>query len=177
VAILEPLNTAVQTNLAKVFAMTGQYDAAMAIKNRNPAQIAETEAAAGHYKEAADTLLKIQPGSYPAGMVETAARLLRAAPSHTASPQDLPAFATALSFVYLYIGAESRALEYSETEVKAGYLSIEIINILWYPAAAPLRKTERFKALMRNAGFVDYWRARGWPDLCHPVGTDDFACN
>ena len=21
-----------------------------------------------------------------------------------------------------------------------------------------------------------YWRARGWPDHCHPVGTDDFAC-
>ena len=39
-----------------------------------------------------------------------------------------------------------------------------------------LRKTERFKALMRDAGFVKYWRARGWPDLCHPVGADDFAC-
>jgi len=35
---------------------------------------------------------------------------------------------------------------------------------------------ERFKALVRKAGLVDYWRARGWPDVCHPVGADDFAC-
>jgi hypothetical protein len=49
--------------------------------------------------------------------------------------------------------------------------------MLWHSSYAPLRKTERFKALVRNAGFVDYWRARGWPDLCHPVGADDFACD
>ena len=45
------------------------------------------------------------------------------------------------------------------------------------PGLWRLRKTERFKAFMRKAGLVDYWRARGWPDLCHPVGADDFACN
>jgi hypothetical protein len=39
-----------------------------------------------------------------------------------------------------------------------------------------LRKTERFKTLVRDAGFVDVWRVRGWPDLCRPVGADDFAC-
>jgi hypothetical protein len=39
-----------------------------------------------------------------------------------------------------------------------------------------LRKTERFKAYVRKAGLVDYWRARGWPDLCRPVGEDDFIC-
>jgi hypothetical protein len=39
-----------------------------------------------------------------------------------------------------------------------------------------VRKTERFKALMRKAGLVDYWKARGWPDLCHPTTGDDFAC-
>jgi hypothetical protein len=41
---------------------------------------------------------------------------------------------------------------------------------------APLHKTERFKAYMRNTGLVDYWKARGWPDLCKPVGANDFAC-
>ena len=109
--------------------------------------------------------------------METAARLLRAAPMQVASPQDLPAFPPALIFVYLYVGAQSRALEYSEADVKAGYIGTSITDILWFPAAAPLRKTERFKALMRDAGFVAYWRARGWPDLCHPVGAEDFACN
>jgi hypothetical protein len=29
---------------------------------------------------------------------------------------------------------------------------------------------------VRKAGMVEYWRAKGWPDLCHPVGADDFAC-
>jgi hypothetical protein len=31
---------------------------------------------------------------------------------------------------------------------------------IWLPLYAPVRKTERFKALMRKAGLVDYWRAR-----------------
>jgi len=31
-----------------------------------------------------------------------------------------------------------------------------------------VRKLERFKAYARKAGFVDYWRARGWPDLWPP---------
>jgi len=40
-----------------------------------------------------------------------------------------------------------------------------------------VRKTERFKKLMRNAGLVDYWRQNNkWPDLCHPIGSGDFAC-
>jgi hypothetical protein len=51
------------------------------------------------------------------------------------------------------------------------------ISPLWFPAHAPLRKTERFKAWARNVGLVDYWRARGWPDLCRPMGTDDFVCD
>jgi hypothetical protein len=59
---------------------------------------------------------------------------------------------------------------------------------LWHPSYAPARKTERFKAFARNAGLVDYWRAKGWPEFCRPVtperasakagpmGADDFAC-
>ena len=39
------------------------------------------------------------------------------------------------------------------------------------------RKTERFKALMRANGMLDYWRAKGWPDLCRPVGAADFVCD
>jgi hypothetical protein len=30
---------------------------------------------------------------------------------------------------------------------------------------------------MREFGFVDLWKARGWPDLCHPIGADDFVCD
>jgi hypothetical protein len=42
---------------------------------------------------------------------------------------------------------------------------------------APVRKTDRFKRLVHAYGIVDYWRARGWPDLCRPVGADDFECD
>jgi hypothetical protein len=31
-------------------------------------------------------------------------------------------------------------------------------------------------AVVRRIGLVDYWRARGWRDHCHPLGADDFAC-
>ena len=34
---------------------------------------------------------------------------------------------------------------------------------LWAPVYARVRKTERFKTLVRKAGLVDYWRARAGP--------------
>jgi hypothetical protein len=30
---------------------------------------------------------------------------------------------------------------------------------------------------MRKSGFVEYWRAKGWPEFCHPVAADDFVCD
>jgi hypothetical protein len=30
---------------------------------------------------------------------------------------------------------------------------------------------------VRKAHLVEYWRARGWPEFCHPVADDDFACH
>ena len=33
------------------------------------------------------------------------------------------------------------------------------------------------QALVRSAGLLDYWRAKGWPDFCRPQGADDFICN
>jgi hypothetical protein len=44
-------------------------------------------------------------------------------------------------------------------------------------AYTPVRKTERFKALVRQAGLVEYWKTRGWPVDCRPVGADDFECD
>ena len=31
--------------------------------------------------------------------------------------------------------------------------------------------------MTRKAGLVDYCRASGWPDLCRPMGADDFVCD
>jgi len=46
-----------------------------------------------------------------------------------------------------------------------------------HPSSAPVRKTKAFKDRLRSTGLLDYWRVRGWPDVCHPVGADDFACD
>jgi TolB-like protein len=35
----------------------------------------------------------------------------------------------------------------------------------------------KVKALMRNAGLVDYWKTHGWPDRCRTKGEDDFECS
>jgi hypothetical protein len=79
------------------------------------------------------------------------------------------------NFVYAHVGAIERVMEYAEREIAIGYLQ-DLGQMLWLPDMAPLRKTERFKAHMRKAGLVDYWKARGWPDLCKPVGANDFVC-
>ena len=68
----------------------------------------------------------------------------------------------------------SRTLDWPEKALKDG--DYRPLEYLWWPTPPAVRKTERFKTLMHKAGLVDYWRKNGWPDLCHPVGVDDFAC-
>ncbi|HUE66375.1 MAG TPA: TIR domain-containing protein [Rhizomicrobium sp.] len=163
---LDPLDTRLKLNLARILALTGQYDAAVAIymKLGNAyVDLAQVYAAQGRFQEAADQLLRVPTGTFPAGMVESASRLLRSAPMQVPSPQDLPALTPPLQFVYLYVGASSRAIHIGEP--------------YWFPAGVTLRNSQSGKAYEREHGFLDYWRARGWPDLCHPVGADDYACN
>jgi TolB-like protein/Flp pilus assembly protein TadD len=131
----------------------------------------------GRYREAADTLFTTPPSPVISRtVIEDAARYLRSAPAVASAPEALPAF-NQLNFVYELIGAQSRAFEFPERHIALdGSIKSALVEI-WAPLFEPLRKTERFKALMRKAKLVDYWRAHGWPDLCHPVGADDFACN
>jgi len=133
-------------------------------------------AAAGRYSEAADVLLDIPAGILLSGVVEEAARLLRTAPATSASAQTLPRLGY-LEFVYLYIGAPERALEWYEASAEASYWGPGLTAALWHPSYAALRKTERFTTLMRKAGLVDYWRSKAWPEFCRPVGSDDFVCD
>ena len=46
----------------------------------------------------------------------------------------------------------------------------------WMPLMANARKTEEFKAIVRDKGLVDYWREFGWNDFCKPIGEYDFEC-
>ena len=43
-------------------------------------------------------------------------------------------------------------------------------------AAQPLLKDPRAKQALKRYGFVAYWREKGWPALCRPLGSDDFEC-
>ena len=43
------------------------------------------------------------------------------------------------------------------------------------PAHA-IRQTAEFKALLSELGLVDHYRQHGWPDLCRPLGEEDFEC-
>ncbi len=178
---LEPFLPVFNTVTAAIMQQAGQYQASISILQAlppgNPGRgfLAQAYAAAGHYAEAADSLLLFNEFTGPRRAVQDAARLLRSAPAKAAEP--LPDLEE-LSFVYAYIGAPDRIMDFPERSLEIGArVGINVANARWGPLSAPVRKTERFKAYARKAGLVDYWKARGWPDLCRPVGTDDFVCD
>jgi hypothetical protein len=49
-------------------------------------------------------------------------------------------------------------------------------SAIWLPQLADARKTDGFKTLIRDVGFVEMWRKSGdGDDFCRPV-ADDFQC-
>ena len=52
----------------------------------------------------------------------------------------------------------------------------DLLVFIWQKTGAPLRRSDAFKRFAREVGLVDYWRERGWPDLCRSAG-DDFVCD
>jgi DNA-binding winged helix-turn-helix (wHTH) protein len=51
-------------------------------------------------------------------------------------------------------------------------------GLLWDPVFARTRRSDAFKTLMLDFGYVEYWRSQGtWGDFCSPKDTDDFACH
>ena len=97
-------------------------------------------------------------------------------PSRPHDARHLADFPTIHAF-FLYVGAPDRALDYREDSLKIGNALVATLPSMWGQPYASIRKTDRFKTFIRKAGLVDYWRARGWPDLCRPMGADDFVCD
>jgi hypothetical protein len=129
------------------------------------------------FDEAADTLMELAAGDANSNMAQ-AARLLRMDPAQLPSVDRLPRLPPPLSMLYLYLGDRERALLPYERMVDIGFVGGGIRGTapVWHADFAPLRKTARFKVLMRKAGYVEYWRAKGWPEQCHPTTGDDFEC-
>ncbi len=48
--------------------------------------------------------------------------------------------------------------------------------IVWHPDGDEFRTTPQFKTVVRKAGYYSYWKERGFPPHCRPVGDDDFEC-
>ncbi len=59
-----------------------------------------------------------------------------------------------------------------------------IAEFLWSPYLTPLHKPDMKKhyhifrkEFMLRKGYVDYWRAKGFPPQCRPIGEGDFECD
>jgi adenylate cyclase len=130
----------------------------------------------GRFGEAGDALMELAAGDANA-VAAQAARLLRRGPANAASPEELARLPRSLNdMLFLYLGAPERALETYERLAEVGHVSGNRADV-WHPDYAPVRKTERFKTLMRKVGLVEYWRAKGWPEFCRPTAGDDFVCD
>jgi adenylate cyclase len=176
---IEPLIINYTADTAEIYWLAGDTDKAIAMlqpfRPGRTMELALIESASGRYRDAAAALREMPPSNWPDGLLEKAAKLLDTAPARNA-PDGLPALGS-LGFAYLHVGAPERVLEYYEDEVKGGYFQPISATWFWHPSYAAVRKTERFKKLARDLGMVEYWRARGWPQWCHPAGANDFACN
>lgn len=47
----------------------------------------------------------------------------------------------------------------------------------WLPNFRKFRQSREFRDQMREYGFYDLWKVRGFPPQCRPVGDDDFECD
>jgi hypothetical protein len=139
-------------------------------------ELAIVLAAAGRYQEAAAAIREMPASNYPPGMPEAAAKILESAPAKAAAPEGLPRIGN-MSFAYRHVGAPERVLEFYEDEVRGNYFQPISATWFWHPTYEAVRKTSRFKTVMRDFGFVEYWRARGWPVQCRAAGVDEFVCD
>jgi TolB-like protein/Flp pilus assembly protein TadD len=180
----EPLVPIFNQTTALILSSTGRNDEALAILKASPQALfarmylAQVYASMGRYSDAADALGEIPSGMVRPEAMEEAQRLLRIAPARASSPQTVLSNGL-LGFVYLYAGVPDRVLDYYERFAEIGYpVPVNgMLSAIWTATYAPVRKTDRFKTYVRKAGMVEYWRAKGWPEFCHPLGAGDFECN
>jgi len=165
---LEPFVPIYNWGTAWIMAANGLSEEGLAILEKMPPDrlgrqyyIARAYAAVGRYREAADALEQISSNFGAPALLNEAVRLLRLAPGHVLSADEIPQLGI-LGFIYLYVGAEDRYLEFFECNASPGYVC-NGTAWLWHSSYS-LRKTERFKALVRSIGLEEYWRKRGGLD-------------
>jgi adenylate cyclase len=175
----EPFITNYTADTAEIYWLDGATDKAVAMlqpfRPGRTLELALVEASAGRYREAAAAIREMPASNYPPGMTEAAAKILESAPATAAAADTLPRIGN-LSFAYMHVGAPQRVLEFYEDEIRAGYFQPISTTWFWHPTYAPVRKTARFKNVVRDLGLVEYWGARGWPPQCRPTQANEFGC-
>jgi TolB-like protein len=187
-ALLEPLIPIYARQRAELLAEIGSDDAALKEFQRliergvggqlSHAGIAIIRARQGRFAEAAETLSRsptLATGDFSQAQLDAAVQVLHAVDKKTNVPSELPGIKSEWGFVYGYTGNPDRVLDWPEEALGNGDYG-PLGETLWYAAPPAVRKTDRFQALVSKAGLVAYWRLHGWPDLCHPSGANDFAC-
>jgi TolB-like protein len=171
---VEPLVSQHDIVIINACLAAGDYAKALAVAQHVPNAhgflLAQIYAAMGRYKEAAS---EIETNLNQNQQAEMAAKLIGAAPAP--APQSIP-YLQNFSFVFAYVGRPERVFEWAEHNADAGYFAGQF-NWFWQPNFGAARKTDLFKALVRKLGLIEYWRVRGWPELCRPIGSDDFVCH
>jgi len=59
------------------------------------------------------------------------------------------------------------------------YDRVELVldsNQIWLPSSAQFRASPYFKTLVAKLGLQAYWREKGFPPQCRPIGEEDFEC-
>jgi tetratricopeptide (TPR) repeat protein len=180
-ALLEPFDALYNRQTAEFMLANGRSDEGIksleALHGAAVADypLAEAYAEQGRFNEAADALLEAPAYQAVRPLHDAAVQVFRSVAEGKEPPSNLPVFEGDFSFVYVALGDPERLLDWPEKAMRDG--DYRPSGFLWWPTPANVRKTERFKTLVRNAGLLEYWRARGWPDLCRPVGANDFVCN
>ena len=137
--------------------------------------LAEAYAATGQFEKAADWIAASKRGAFYSvdpKSVDAAEALMRALAAKMPVPKVYPV--AYYNWAFAYAGHPERLMDEPERLWQIGNLQRAFI---FDHSLAPVRKTERFKKFLRDVGLVDYWRATGWPDLCHPTTGDDFECS
>jgi TolB-like protein/DNA-binding SARP family transcriptional activator len=185
---LDPYVPTWKQDAAEIYWIAGQRDRAvqllMQIPDRPsvPTSLAMIYSSEGRYADAAGVMeaalkLRGEMVQNQSPMWRTAAAYLRAAPAKARASGEFPRLGR-VDWVFLHVGAPEQSLEIYESEVGTGLAGGQgdSFGYLWHPSFAGVRHSIRFKTLMKNAGMVDYWRQRGWPDFCRPLGGSDFTC-
>ena len=132
-------------------------------------------AATEQYEQAAQALLEIPPTGLAfsaAGNSQAAAIIRKNSATSTKTAPNSSADIATYAWVYAFAGAPERYLD----DLEQVEQWVPAYATVWLPAFADMRKTKSFKKFIRKIGLIDYWRATSWPDLCHPIGISDVAC-